>query len=148
VKKISYKIIDELIRYASEMVFLDGIPAMVGITRATFYDWMRRGVREMQRREMGRKAQPSENIYCKLAAGVKKARATILMEGANKIKEAGDIDWRAMDAYLSRAFPREFGTRFRMSLSADEQIEAVLDKLEKKLEPAEFSKILQEIHDD
>jgi homoserine acetyltransferase len=100
----------------------------VAVHRTTLYRWMRLG-RDQKR---GR--------YRKFLSQVEKAQAEAESRDVALIAKAASEDWRAAAWRLERKQPRRYGAR--VQLSVQQELDAVLDRLKKGLDPATYDKVL------
>jgi len=85
---------------------------MVGISEATFYNWMSRGLIEKERLNTiaNAKPKPEEKIYLEFLESVTRARAEAVAKKVAVISSAaGQGDWKASAWWLERQVPEEFG---------------------------------------
>jgi transposase len=100
-----------------------------GVHRSTVHRWMRHG-REQKR---GR--------YKKFLTAVEKAQAEAESRDVALIAKAASEDWRAAAWRLERKAPRRYGTRVQQAVQ--QELEAVLSRLEKGLPVDVYEKVLQ-----
>lgn len=109
--------------------FLEVAATAAGIHRSTLYRWMRHG-RDQQR---GR--------YRKFLSQVEKAQAEAESRDVALIAKAASEDWRAAAWRLERKSPRRYAAR--VQLAVQQELDAVLGRLEKGLAPEIYEKVLQ-----
>jgi transposase len=109
--------------------YLEVAATAAGIHRSTLYRWMRHG-RDQKR---GR--------YRKFLSQVEKAQAEAEARDVAIIAKAAPDDWRAAAWRLERKAPRRYGPR--VQLAVQQELEAVLGRLEKGLPPETYEKVLQ-----
>src|SRR3954451_19465924 len=109
--------------------YLEVAATAAGIHRSTLYRWMRHG-RDQKR---GR--------YRKFLNHVEKAQAEAESRDVALIAKAASEDWRAAAWRLERKAPRRYGPRVQQAVQ--EELEAVLGRLEKGLPPETYEKVLQ-----
>ncbi len=116
----------ELIRAGN---YLEVAATAAGIHRSTLYRWMRHG-RDQKR---GR--------YRKFLNQVEKAQAEAESRDVALIAKAASEDWRAAAWRLERKAPRRYGPG--VQLAVQQELDAVLGRLEKGLPPDQYDKVLQ-----
>ncbi len=95
----------------------------------TLYRWMRHG-RDQKR---GR--------YRKFLTAVEKAQAEAESRDVALIAKAASEDWRAAAWRLERKAPRRYAAR--VQLAVQQELDAMLTRLEKGLEPEVYDRVLQ-----
>jgi transposase len=109
--------------------YLEVAATAAGIHRSTLYRWLRHG-RDQKR---GR--------YRKFLSQVEKAQAEAESRDVALIAKAAGEDWRAAAWRLERKAPRRYGPR--VQLAVQQELDAVLGRLEKGLPPEIYEKVLQ-----
>jgi transposase-like protein len=109
--------------------FLEVAATAAGIHRSTLYRWMRHG-REQKR---GR--------YRRFLNQVEKAQAEAESRDVALIAKAATEDWKAAAWRLERKAPRRYGPR--VQLAVQQELDAVLGRLEKGLAADVYEKVLQ-----
>jgi hypothetical protein len=109
--------------------YLEGAATAAGIHRTTLYRWMRHG-RDQKR---GR--------YRKFLNQVERAQAESESRDVALVAKAASEDWRAAAWRLERKAPRRYGPR--VQLTVQQELEAVLTRLEKGLPPETYERVLQ-----
>src|SRR5437868_5667539 len=109
--------------------YLEVAATAVGIHRSTLYRWMRHG-RDQKR---GR--------YRKFLTAVEKAQAEAESRDVALIAKAASEDWKAAAWRLERKAPRRYAAR--VQLAVQQELDAVLGRLEKGLAPDVYEKVLQ-----
>ena len=109
--------------------YLEVAATAAGIHRSTLYRWLRHG-RDQKR---GR--------YRKFLSQVEKAQAEGESRDVALIAKAASEDWRAAAWRLERKAPRRYGPR--VQLAVQQELDAVLGRLEKGLPPETYEKVLQ-----
>ena len=108
---------------------LDTAATACGIHRTTLHRWMRHGKGQKRGR------------YHKLFEQVEKAQAEAEARDVAIIAKAAGADWRAAAWRLERRFPRKYGPRVQLAIQ--EELDAVLGRLEKGLDSEVFDRVLQ-----
>jgi len=124
---VTQRIVD-LIRAGN---YLEVAATAAGVHRTTLHRWMKRG-REQER---GR--------YRKFLVAVEKAQAEAESRDVALIAKAAGEDWRAAAWRLERKQPRRYGPRVQVSVQ--EELNAVIDRLERNLAPEIFEQVLNAI---
>jgi len=109
--------------------YLEVAATAAGIHRSTLYRWLRHG-RDQQR---GR--------YRKFLTQVEKAQAEGESRDVALIAKAASEDWRAAAWRLERKAPRRYG--LRVQLAVQQELDAVLGRLEKGLPSETYEQVLQ-----
>lgn len=109
--------------------YLEVAATAAGIHRTTLYRWMRHG-RDQKR---GR--------YRKFLSQVERAQAEAEARDVAIIAKAAPDDWKAAAWRLERKAPRRYGPRVQQAVQ--QELEAVLTRLEKGLPPEQYERVLQ-----
>ena len=109
--------------------YLETAATAVGIHRSTLHRWLRYG-RDQTR---GR--------YRKFLTHVQRAQAESESRDVALIAKAASDDWRAAAWRLERKAPRRFGPRVQQAVQ--QELDAVLTRLEKGLSPEVYDRVLQ-----
>ena len=85
--------------------------AYVGLNKTTFYDWMKRGAREMDRVKKNPKARvrKEEQVYVDFSNAIKKAEAEAEARDVLIIAKAAESQWQAAAWRLERRLPSKWG---------------------------------------
>lgn len=85
--------------------------AYVGLNKSTFYDWMKRGAREIDRVKKNPKARvrKDEQIYVEFSNAIKKAEAEAEARDVLIIAKAAESQWQAAAWRLERRLPSKWG---------------------------------------
>lgn len=80
------------------------------ISKSTVADWLRRGLAEQRRLELGESPDPRETIYMDFALGALKAESEA-QSGLvlSWFREARQGDWKAAERFLAKRWPQEWG---------------------------------------
>ena len=114
--------------------YLETAATTAGIHRTTLHRWMRLG-RDQKR---GR--------YRKFLTAVEKAQAESESRDVALIAKAASGDWKAAAWRLERKAPRRYGPRVQKAVQ--QELDAVLTRLEKGLAPEVYDRVLQLIASD
>ena len=109
--------------------YLEVAATAAGIHRSTLYRWLRHG-RDQKR---GR--------YRKFLNQVEKAQAEAESRDVALIAKAASEDWKAAAWRLERKSPRRYAAR--VQLAVQQELDAVLSRLEKGLAPGVYDRVLQ-----
>lgn len=120
-----------------------------GVPLRTFYNWLQRGEREEKRlaQSPGAKPQPREAIFLQFWQAVKKARLDFKRTQIRNVKQAALQHWQASAWLLERRWPKEFGQQVLVRQQVVDELEEVLDRLERQLDPETFRRVAQIIAD-
>lgn len=92
----------------------------VGITKATFHNWITRGREEADRIAAGMDPDPVEEKYLNFMVEVKKAKAYAEVQAVAVISKAGNEGtWQAKAWYLERSRAGRWGRKERLALGGD-----------------------------
>jgi Xaa-Pro aminopeptidase len=116
-----------------------------GVSKASFYNWLKRGEAELERVESAPNARmrQSERPFVDFLDAVTRARAQAEPEMVARIKELGQQDWRALAWFLERRFSGRWANRQRIELELEREIDQMISLLEKNLEPHEFRRVIK-----
>ena len=117
--------------------YMETAAAYAGISKSTFYDWLRRGRREKERLEKNERHRPrkSEVGYLEFSDAVEKALAESEMRDVLVISKAAELQWQAAAWRLERKFPDRWGRKLQQQIehSGDLNIAKKAQEIEKKL---------------
>jgi transposase len=122
---ITQRIVD-LIRAGN---FLEVAATASGIHKSTLHRWLRHGRKQVRGR------------YRKFLTAVEKAQAESESRDVALIAKAASEDWRAAAWRLERKVPRRYGAR--VQLAVQQELDAVLGRLEKGLPTETYEQVLQ-----
>ena len=122
---VTQKVVD-LIRAGN---YLEVAATAAGIHRSTLHRWMKHG----RDQERGR--------YRKFLTAVEKAQAESESRDVALIAKAASEDWRAAAWRLERKSPRRYGPRVQAAVQ--QELDGVLNRLEKGLAPEVYDRVLQ-----
>lgn len=106
--------------------------AYVGLNKSTFYDWMKRGARELDRVKKNPKARvrKDEQIYVEFSNAIKKAEAEAEARDVLIIGKAAETQWQAAAWRLERRLPKKWGRhRPQGAEVAEKQAQAIADMI-------------------
>jgi len=92
--------------------------ALAGVRSATIHDWVRRGVREAERREQGKEPDGNEEAYVEFSYTIEKALAEFTDERLKRI--GGNKSWQSDAWALERRRPDEFGQRGKVNVGLND----------------------------
>lgn len=123
VRWASPKIGEALIGYLAGLVragnLIEVAASMAGITPRQLGDWRRRGRRDLK--------QGTQTLYADFVANLDAAEAEAKVEDIQRIRQAGQRDWRALAWHLARSYPDEYGERKRVDHTARVNLTPVID---------------------
>jgi hypothetical protein len=106
----------------------------VGITTQTLHNWLRKGeeLSEVEDREL----TEEEQLFVKLFYDIRKARSLSEMRAVEKIRKAGEQDWKAAAWFLERTATSRWGRVDRTEITGAEggAIEISAESVSRKLE--------------
>ncbi len=122
---------------------------MSGVSASTFYGWKRRGQLEATRltRAPRAKARPKETPYLEFLQAVKKAQLEFKRTHVVRVQQAGREHWQASAWLLERRYPKEYGQKVLIEQQVREELEAAVDRLEQRLDPETFERVLAVLAD-
>jgi len=93
--------------------YMETAAAYAGISKTTFFEWLRRGARERERLAKDQRARPSkrEAPYAEFAVAVEQALAAAEVRDVALIAKAAEKEWTAAAWRLERKFPAKWGRR-------------------------------------
>jgi transposase len=118
--------------------------AAAGLAQSTFYRWMARARREVDRLEGRPQARlnPEEKPYVDLFFDLRRGEADSKLDCITIIRNAAVANWNAAAWLLERKYPGEFGANRILKLQVEEEHEAFLAKLERRLPAEVFDVVL------
>lgn len=108
-KKLNRQVIEQLVAVLEKGVYLETAAAYVGVHKDTFYDWLKRGRRDIT---AGRRS-----LYREVVEAVEKAMAKFEVDGIDRL--AVEEQWQATAWRLERRFPDRYGRRTRLEHTGD-----------------------------
>lgn len=107
------KLTEDLLRDAVEAMprclYLETVANLLGVTRDTLRRWLRRGAKELRRRERGHPPRTAEDIYLRFHQEVMHAFAQTTSDLLDVIKRAAEVHWQAAAWMLERRCPDLWG---------------------------------------
>lgn len=109
--KLTLELQEEIVRILTAGNYVETACAFVGLSKNTFYDWMKRGVREKERLENNPKARmkKSEEPFVEFSDAVHKALAQAEIRDVAIIGKAASSDWKASAWRLTHRHPSRWG---------------------------------------
>ena len=95
--------VNKILRLIGEGLFKKDACLLAGISRETFYQWIRGGKQDAK--------EGKESLERELYEGLEVAEAKAVMVHVNNIKTAGASDWKASAWWLERTKPNDYGRR-------------------------------------
>jgi len=136
--KLTPQLIEDITNWLKLGYYQEDAATMVGISPSTYYEWMKRGEKFIEKEdnkllnppntEDGVELVPADaavegeviDLYSEFSEAVKKARAEA--EGAHikNIRKAADNGvWQASAWFLERSHPKKWGKRSQLDVVAD-----------------------------
>jgi hypothetical protein len=109
--------------------YLEVAATAVGIHRSTLHRWLSHGRRQVRGR------------FHKFLVAVERAQAESESRDVALVAKAASTDWRAAAWRLERKTPRRYGPRVQQAVQ--QELDAVLGRLEKGLPPDVYERVLQ-----
>lgn len=101
--------------------YVEHAASYAGISRATLYNWLRKGDEAREKRESGATLDENEERYAKFSEDVDNARATAIVRNVSIIQQAAQTNWQAAGWWLERTAPQHFARQTRTELSGPNQ---------------------------
>ena len=127
---------EEIVKYLRAGNYVETAAAYAGLSKASVYNWMRRGRREIERVEDDprRKIREEEQPYVDFLYAVEKAQARAEITSVALINRASETQWQAAAWRLERKHPDRWGRK----TVPDEEQKLRNEMLEMKLELAKL----------
>lgn len=118
--KLNKEITDELVTYIKAGNYIETACALVGISKNTVYDWLKRGSRAIEEsHKTGKKIPKREQPYAEFSDAVKKAMAFSEAKDLMTISEHAKHDWKAAAWRLERKYPNRWGRKERLDATIE-----------------------------
>lgn len=101
--------------------YVEHAASYAGISRATLYNWLKKGDEAREKRENGAELDETEERYAKFSEDVDNARATAVVRNVSIIQQAAQTNWQAAGWWLERTAPQHFGRQMRTEVSGPNQ---------------------------
>lgn len=102
--KLTRKAIADLVTVLEKGAYIETAAAFTGVHKDTFYEWMKRGRRDI--------ADGKRSLYRELVDAVEKAHADFEVAALTRL--GGEDQWQATAWRLERRFPERYGRRSRV----------------------------------
>lgn len=113
--------------------YVEHAATYAGISRATLYNWLKKGDAARERRDSGEELDDNEERYARFSEDVDTARAAAIIRNVGIIQQAAQTNWQAAGWFLERTAPQHFGRQIRTELSGPDrgpiQVEVTRDEL-------------------
>ena len=113
--------------------YVEHAATYAGISRATLYNWLKKGDAARERRDSGEELDDNEERYARFSEDVDTARAAAIVRNVGIIQQAAQTNWQAAGWFLERTAPQHFGRQIRTELSGPDrgpiQVEVTRDEL-------------------
>lgn len=111
--KLNKTLEEEIVKFLQLGNYVETVCAMVGLSKSTFYDWVKRGARESDRvSKDGRlRIRKDERKYVEFSYAVKKAMAHSEVRDVALIGKASEKNWQASAWRLERKYPERWGRK-------------------------------------
>jgi hypothetical protein len=120
VEKINDALIDAAVYAVTQGASIESAAGYVGISRATMFDWLGIGRRELEAAPDLDHVSPGRHPYARLASEIYAAFDQFKVTLLGSIQQHGKENWQAHAWLLERKFPDEFGRRQRIEHSQPE----------------------------
>lgn len=101
--------------------YVEHAASYAGISRATLYNWLRKGDEAREKREIGEPLDENEERYARFSEDVDNARAAAVVRNVGIIQQAAQTNWQAAGWWLERTAPQHFGRQMRTEVSGPNQ---------------------------
>lgn len=101
--------------------YVEHAASYAGISRATLYNWLKKGDEAREKRENGAELDEIEERYARFSEDVDNARATAIVRNVSIIQQAAQTNWQAAGWWLERTAPQHFARQVRTELSGPNQ---------------------------
>lgn len=101
--------------------YVEHAASYAGISRATLYNWLKKGDSARDRREAGETLDEHDERYARFSEDVDAARATAIVRNVSIIQQAAQTNWQAAGWWLERTSPQHFSRQVRTELSGPNQ---------------------------
>lgn len=101
--------------------YVEHAASYAGISRATLYNWLKKGDEAREKRENGAELDEIEERYARFSEDVDNARATAVVRNVSIIQQAAQTNWQAAGWWLERTAPQHFARQVRTELSGPNQ---------------------------
>lgn len=101
--------------------YVEHAASYAGISRATLYNWLKKGDEAREKRENGIELDETEERYARFSEDVDNARATAVVRNVSIIQQAAQTNWQAAGWWLERTAPQHFGRQMRTEVSGPNQ---------------------------
>lgn len=122
---LTNKRIEDITKYIRAGCYVETACAMAGISKQAYYNWMRWGSRERERRYNGEKADKTRSIHVKFVDALEKAMAEaelLDLTVINKAAQAGE--WQAAAWKLERRNPKVWTRKTELDEKRIEEVES------------------------
>lgn len=115
--KLLPKVVKKLLKAIESGNYVSVSCAYAGICEATYYNWIERAEREIERYNnelefnSSAKIKPTEKKYVEFLESVEQAQVVAEVDAVASIRESFKDDWRAGMAYLERRYPERWGRK-------------------------------------
>jgi hypothetical protein len=113
--------------------YVEHAATYAGISRATLYNWLKKGDVARERRDAGEELDETDGRYARFSEDVDTARAAAIVRNVGIIQQAAQTNWQAAGWFLERTAPQHFGRQIRTELSGPDrgpiQLEVSRDEL-------------------
>ncbi len=100
--ELTQAVIDEAAKLIPRALYLETVAHAMGLTRETFYQWLKVGGRERRKRERGKDPDRKLDLHCAFSDTVKRALAHAEIDFLSQIQAAGTESWQAIAWLLER----------------------------------------------
>lgn len=116
--KLTKKLQEEILKVIRSGNYIETACAYVGINKSTFYDWLKKGARELDRVEANPRASVTKDMrkYVDFSQEIDSALAYAEIRDVAIIGKAAEENWQASAWRLERKFPDRWGRKDKYAL--------------------------------
>jgi len=113
--------------------YVEHAASYAGISRATLYNWLKKGDAARAKAEAGEPLDDNEQRYARFSEDVDTARAAAIVRNVGIIQQAAQTNWQAAGWFLERTAPQHFSRQIRTEVSGPDrgpvQVQVTRDEL-------------------
>lgn len=132
--KISPEIHAKIVGLLKAGNYLETASAVAGIDPKNLRAWIRKGARGIE-------------PYRQFAADVEHAMGECEAIAVAMLRGHGRKDWRALAWWLERTRPTKYGQTLAVTAKVDEQLNEVVERLRRQLDPETFQRVANALDD-
>lgn len=114
--KLTDELLSEIVENIRIGAYVETAAAAAGLSKDTFYRWLKRGRRALDKLEKSGEMAEEDEIYAHFSDAIKKAQADAEMRDVALIARAAQTTWQAAAWRLERKFPDRWGQKVRQEV--------------------------------